>query len=98
MVGSTGIGLRNEGVNLSPSVKHLLQYGGLVDVKGRSVDITQDGFAFVLQEVNAQVWTILVLYLENSEQVRSKIHVVLFHSSPLCESLTLRSVARYGSC
>ncbi|KAL9004615.1 MAG: hypothetical protein Q9188_002582 [Gyalolechia gomerana] len=69
MVGSTGIGLRNEGVNLSPSVKHLLQYGGLVDVRGRSVDITQDGFAFVLQEVNAQVWTILVLYLENAEQL-----------------------------
>lgn len=69
MVGSTGIGLRDEGANLSPSVKHLLQYGGLVDVKGRNVDITQDGFAFVLQEVNAQVWTILVLYLENAEQV-----------------------------
>ncbi|KAL8975742.1 MAG: hypothetical protein Q9197_000006 [Variospora fuerteventurae] len=69
MVGSTGIGLRDEGANLSPSVKHLLQYGGLVDVKGRNVDITQDGFAFVLQEVNAQVWTILVLYLENAEQL-----------------------------
>ncbi|KAL8944005.1 MAG: hypothetical protein Q9216_000714 [Gyalolechia sp. 2 TL-2023] len=69
MVGSTGIDLRNEGVNLSPSVKHLLQYGGLVDVRGRSVDITQDGFAFVLQEVNAQVWTVLVLYLENAEQL-----------------------------
>ncbi|KAL8835551.1 MAG: hypothetical protein Q9170_003284 [Blastenia crenularia] len=69
MVGSTGIGLRNEGANLSPSVKHLLQYGGLVDVRGRSADITQDGFAFVLQEVNAQVWTILVLYLENADNL-----------------------------
>ncbi|KAL8738828.1 MAG: hypothetical protein Q9181_000432 [Wetmoreana brouardii] len=69
MVGSTAIGLSNEGGALSPSVKHLLQYGGLVEVKGRNVDITQDGFAFVLQEVNAQVWTILVLYLENAEQL-----------------------------
>ncbi|KAL8861482.1 MAG: hypothetical protein Q9178_002006 [Gyalolechia marmorata] len=69
MVGSTGIGMNNEGANLSPSVKHLLQYGRLVEVRGRSVDITQDGFAFVLQEVNAQVWTILVLYLENAEEL-----------------------------
>ncbi|KAL8953929.1 MAG: hypothetical protein Q9222_000216 [Ikaeria aurantiellina] len=69
MVGSTGIGLNSQGAELSPSVKHLLQYGGLVDIRGRSVEITQDGFAFVLQEVNAQVWTILVLYLENAEQL-----------------------------
>lgn len=72
MVGSTGIGLRDDGVNLNTSVKALLKYGGLVDVKGKSVDITQDGFAFVLQEVNAQVWTILILYLDNAEQVRSE--------------------------
>lgn len=72
MVGSTGIGLRDEGVNLSISVKHLLKYGGLVDVKGKNVDITQEGFAFVLQEVNAQVWTILILYLDSAEQVRSE--------------------------
>ncbi|KAL8729933.1 MAG: hypothetical protein Q9166_004378 [cf. Caloplaca sp. 2 TL-2023] len=69
MVGSTGIGLNDEDANLSPSVKHLLKYGRLVEVRGRSVGITQDGFAFVLQEVNAQVWTILVLYLENAEEL-----------------------------
>ncbi|KAL8801283.1 MAG: hypothetical protein Q9182_004548 [Xanthomendoza sp. 2 TL-2023] len=69
MVGSTGIGLNDEGANLSPAVKHLLQYGGLILVRGRSVDITRDGFAFVLQEVNAQVWTILVLYLEKAEEL-----------------------------
>lgn len=71
MVGSTGVGLNDEGAKLSLSVKHLLKYGRLVEVKGRSVDITQDGFAFVLQEVNAQVWTILILYLENAEEVRA---------------------------
>ncbi|KAL9615309.1 MAG: hypothetical protein Q9167_000280 [Letrouitia subvulpina] len=69
MVGSTGINLANEKVNLSPSVKALLQLGGLVEAKGRTVDITQDGFAFILQEVNAQVWTILTLYLENAQQL-----------------------------
>ena len=69
MVGSTGIDLADEGVKLSHGVKTLLQLGGLVENKGRGVDITQDGFAFILQEVNAQVWTVLILYLENAEQV-----------------------------
>ena len=69
MVGSTGISLSDEGVKLSQGVKTLLQIGGLVESRGRRVEITQEGFAFVLQEVNAQVWTILILYLENAEQV-----------------------------
>ena len=71
MVGSTGIDLTGEGVNLSEGVKTLLRLGGLVEVKNKRVEITQDGFAFVLQEVNAQVWTVLILYLENAEQVRN---------------------------
>lgn len=69
MVGSTGIDLADEGVTLSDGVKTLLRLGGLVEVKNRRVEITQDGFAFILQEVNAQVWTVLILYLENAEQV-----------------------------
>ncbi|KAL8961624.1 MAG: hypothetical protein Q9183_005282, partial [Haloplaca sp. 2 TL-2023] len=54
MVGSTAIGLDNAGANLDISVKRLLQYGALVEASGRNVYITQEGFAFVLQEVNAQ--------------------------------------------
>lgn len=69
MVGSTGIGLADAGVKLSQGVKTLLQFGGLVEAKNKKVDITQDGFAFILQEVNAQAWTLLILYLENAEQV-----------------------------
>ena len=69
MVGSTGIDLASEGVTLSHSVKTLLEMGRLVEVRGKKVEITQDGFAFILQEVNAQVWTILVLYLQNAEAV-----------------------------
>ena len=69
MVGSTGITLSDKGVNLSQGVKTLLRIGGLVEVRGRHVEITQEGFAFVLQEVNAQVWTILILYLENAQEV-----------------------------
>ncbi|KAG8530039.1 uncharacterized protein KY384_005521 [Bacidia gigantensis] len=71
MVGTTGIGLDPSGVQLSQGVKTLLEIGKLVEVRGRKVEITQDGFAFILQEVNAQVWTILILYLQNAEAVRS---------------------------
>ena len=69
MVGGAGINLVSEGVTLSEGVKTLLKLGRLVEVKNRRVEITQDGFAFILQEVNAQVWTVLILYLENAEQV-----------------------------
>lgn len=69
MVGSTGIDLSDSGVKLSQGVTTLLQLGGLVDIRGKKVEITQDGFAFILQEVNAQVWTVLILYLENAETV-----------------------------
>ena len=69
MVGSTGIDLSDSAVKLSHGVRTLLQLGGLVEIRGKKVEITQDGFAFILQEVNAQVWTVLVLYLENAESV-----------------------------
>lgn len=72
MVGSAGIDLADDGVRLSPGVKTLLEMGQLVIVRGRKVEITQDGFAFILQEVNAQVWTILILYLQNAEAVSLK--------------------------
>ena len=69
MVGSTGMNIASEGVTLSQGVKILLASGGLVEARGKTVDITKDGFAFILQEVNAQVWTMLVLYLQNAEGV-----------------------------
>ena len=69
MVGGAGLSIVDEGVRLSHGVKQLLQVGGLVKVRGKKVDITQEGFAFILQEVNAQVWTVLVYYLDNAEQV-----------------------------
>ena len=74
MVGSTGIGLADSGVQLSPGVKTLLEIGKLVEVRGRTVEITQDGFAFLLQDVNAQVWTMLILYLQNAEAVSPQPH------------------------
>ena len=71
MVGSTGMNIASDGVTLSQGVKILLASGGLVEAKGKTVTITKDGFAFVLQEVNAQVWTMLILYLQNAESVGS---------------------------
>ncbi|CZR61200.1 related to transcription/repair factor TFIIH subunit [Phialocephala subalpina] len=52
------------------SVKHLLEVGKLV-TKGKFTGggITQAGFSFLLQEVNAQVWTMLLLWIENAEQM-----------------------------
>ena len=78
MVGSTGIDVGDEGVKLSQGVKTLLQAGGLVQVRGRKAEITKEGFAFILQEVNAQVWTVLIYYLDNAENVRQ----VPFRTTP----------------
>ena len=69
MVGSTGMNVASQGLTLSQGVKMLLASGGLVETRGKTVDITKDGFAFILQEVNAQVWTMLILYLQNAESV-----------------------------
>ena len=81
MVGSTGIGLADGGVQLSPGVKTLLEIGKLVEVRGKTVEITQDGFAFILQEVNAQVWTMLILYLQNAEAV-GLTEIIIFNLHP----------------
>ena len=69
MVGSAGIDLASNRTEIGAGVTALLRMGRLVDVRGRRVEITQGGFAFILQEVNAQVWTILILYLQNAEAV-----------------------------
>ena len=90
MVGSTGIDLSDNSVQLSPGVKKLLEMGRLVEPRGRKVEITQDGFAFILQEVNAQVWTILILYLQNAEAVSH-------NSEKECNSVD-RWAAQHGLC
>ncbi|CAI4213448.1 unnamed protein product [Parascedosporium putredinis] len=56
------------------SVKELLLAGRLVERRAGShggpsgVGITQAGFTFLLQEANAQVWTLLLLWLEAAER------------------------------
>lgn len=64
MVGSTeGKTISRQSTTITESVKKLLEEGQLVTRKRKNPTITQDGFAFVLQDVNAQVWTILIYYL-----------------------------------
>ncbi|KAI0025987.1 RNA polymerase II transcription factor B subunit 2-like protein [Xylariomycetidae sp. FL0641] len=50
------------------SVKDLLVGGRLVERRATgSLTITQAGFTFLLQEANAQVWTLLLLWLEAAD-------------------------------
>ncbi|KAK3381741.1 transcription factor TFIIH subunit p52/Tfb2 [Podospora didyma] len=56
-----------------PSVKDLLLAGHLVERRPDSksgIVITQAGFTFLLQESNAQVWTLLLLWLEASDHAK----------------------------
>ena len=70
VVNSVGDGGRQEGVGPTTAVKQLLEAGNLV-TRGRHSGggITQAGFSFLLQEVNAQVWTLLLLWIENADKV-----------------------------
>lgn len=69
MVGMSTMGIQKGVVTLSKGVKQLLQACHLVEIRDRRVEITKDGFAFVLQDVNTQVWHILILYVENAEAI-----------------------------
>lgn len=63
----SSVGYKSIGDNSGPnkSVKELLVAGRLVERRpDGSVGITQAGFMFLLQEANAQVWTLLLLWLE----------------------------------
>ena len=66
MVGSAGAGLAGKG-DISPGTKKLLELGNFVVIRKGGASITQAGFTFLLQEVNAQVWSLLIVYLENAE-------------------------------
>lgn len=70
VVGSANSGLAGER-DISQGTKTLLQKGNYVQLKsaGRQRVITQQGFTFLLEEVNAQVWSLAVVYLKVSEEV-----------------------------
>lgn len=63
-VGYKSTGGAGEGAGPNKSVKELLAAGKLVDKRHNGTyGITQAGFTFLLQEANAQVWTLLLLWL-----------------------------------
>ncbi|KAL6865655.1 RNA polymerase II transcription factor B 52 kDa subunit [Amphichorda felina] len=65
VVSSVGYKSTAEVTGPNKSVKELLIAGRLVDRRPNgSIGITQSGFTFLLQEANAQVWTLLLLWLE----------------------------------
>jgi len=68
--GAAGLGKDNiSRAEVSPSTKTLLSTGDLVRTIHGSPRITKDGFSFVLQETNAQVWSLLIIYLKVTNEV-----------------------------
>jgi transcription initiation factor TFIIH subunit 4 len=51
-------------MDVGPGTKKLLHAGDLVRTVHGSPRITKEGFSFVLQETNAQVWNLLIVYLK----------------------------------
>ena len=69
IVGSTGVGL-NAGLPVTNGARSLLEMGHFVVVRGTRAAITREGFTFLLQDANIQVWSLLIVYLENAERLR----------------------------
>ena len=88
MVGSSAIPVDEDGNQIaepSRGVMHLLQEGHLIELsgtasRGYNPKITKEGFAFVLQDVNTQVWALLFLYVDLAEEAKgmSKVDVLSF--------------------
>lgn len=68
IVGNAGPG-GSGASKISDGSKILLEEGGFVEINARAATITQTGFTFLLQEVNAQVWSLLIVYLANAGTV-----------------------------
>ncbi|EME77221.1 uncharacterized protein MYCFIDRAFT_146475 [Pseudocercospora fijiensis CIRAD86] len=68
VVGSANSALSG-GMDVHNSTKKLLENGEFVQMQngGRQRFITTDGFTFLLQDVNAQIWSLLIVYLQTSE-------------------------------
>ncbi|KAF7510511.1 hypothetical protein GJ744_006357 [Endocarpon pusillum] len=86
MVGNSAIPLESTStvVDPSPGVIELLKAGHLIELAGSSrlgysPKITKDGFAFVLQDINTQVWSLLFLYVDHAEDfAMTKVAVLSF--------------------
>jgi transcription initiation factor TFIIH subunit 4 len=54
---------------VGPGTKKLLHAGDLIKTMHGNPRITKQGFTFVLQETNAQVWNLLIVYLKMVNEV-----------------------------
>ncbi|RMD40874.1 hypothetical protein DV735_g4254, partial [Chaetothyriales sp. CBS 134920] len=73
MVNSSEVLLPGEPRPRPPSafVIKLLQGGGLIELsgtasRGQTATVTKEGFAFVLQDINTQLWALLFLYVDSA--------------------------------
>ncbi|KAG9770658.1 hypothetical protein KCU88_g6575, partial [Aureobasidium melanogenum] len=90
MVGSSSILLESgttenqASIQPSPGVIELLKAGHLIELtgmysRGQAAKITKEGFAFVLQDINTQIWALLFLYVDNAEVFEmDKVDVLSF--------------------
>ncbi|KAI3405922.2 TFB2 [Candida oxycetoniae] len=53
----------------SKSVLSLLRLGGLMEGQNNNLNITNTGFQFLLQDINAQIWTLLLQYLNLTQEL-----------------------------
>jgi transcription initiation factor TFIIH subunit 4 len=86
MVGSSAVPIDDATptADPSPGVIELLKDGHLIELSGSSFragapKITKEGFAFVLQDVNTQVWSLLFQYVDAAEDLdMEKVAVLSF--------------------
>ncbi|KIW08452.1 uncharacterized protein PV09_01355 [Verruconis gallopava] len=68
MVGALNVSDNSE--RIANGTMQLLSFGGFVQPHGPRVKITKEGFSFILQEANTQVWQLLLVYLEQVPQLK----------------------------
>lgn len=86
MVGSSSTAIESGQIAIDPSpgVIELLRAGHLIETngtysRGQVASITKEGFAFVLQDINTQIWALLFLYVDNAEVFEmDKVDVLSF--------------------
>lgn len=69
VVGSASANLGGQS-DISLGTRSLLEKGQFVTVHNRQALITREGFTFLLQDVNSQAWTLLIVYLEVSSSLQ----------------------------
>lgn len=68
--GAAGFAPGSVKIEIGPGTRKLLHEGQLVKTVHGVPRITKEGFTFVLQETNAQVWSLLIIYLKMVNDVR----------------------------